>query len=394
MKTTFTDLTDLDYLIVDADGHVNEPPDLWRDRVPQSLRDRAPRLLETADGDVWSFEDGKRVRPLGLNAVAGLSVVQFRERGLRYADIRPGSFEQKARLSDMDADGIWAQVLYPSVALEGARLYGNGRELQLACVRAYNDWLAEFCAGAEQRLIGQAIVPTTGVDDAIAEVKRAIGLGHRGAVLSAYPNGTASPGPDDDRFWGLAEEAGLPLAVHVGSFGPDEPLGAYPSFGDRAFLAVAAAAKSGVGAMRACCSLLFSGALERFPGTKLVLTEANIGWIPNLLEHTDEMFFRYRWFNGAAMQMHELPSELFHRNVWATFIVDSVGLELRYRMNHSHLMWSTDYPHTPCEWPNSRITALHQFRGLPLEEVRGFLHGNAVELYRLQVPDKEPGRGV
>jgi hypothetical protein len=144
--------------------------------------------------------------------------------------------------------------------------------------------------------------------------------------------------------------------------------------------------------MQACCSLLFSGVLERFPGTKLVLAESNIGWIPNLLEHADDMFFHYRWFNGAAMQMHELPSELFHRNVWATFIIDSVGLELRYRMNHGHLMWSTDYPHTPCDWPNSRVTVLNQFRGLPLDEVRGFIHGNACELYGLQVPDKRPAR--
>jgi predicted TIM-barrel fold metal-dependent hydrolase len=145
--------------------------------------------------------------------------------------------------------------------------------------------------------------------------------------------------------------------------------------------------------MQVCCSFLFSGVFERFPRTKLVLTEANIGWIPGMLEQTDEMFFHYRWFPGAAQKMHELPSELFHRNVWATFIVDSVGLELRYHMKCSHVMRSTDYPHTPCDWPNSRLSVLHQFRGLPLEEVRGFVRGNAKQLYGLDIPESDPRGG-
>jgi predicted TIM-barrel fold metal-dependent hydrolase len=390
MKTSLTDLNDFNYLLIDADGHVNEPPELWQEGVAVSLRERAPKLLETAHGDVWAFEGGARMRPLGLNAVAGLSVVQFRDQGLRYTDIRPGSFDQKSRLHDMDADGIWAQVLYPSVVLEGARLFGDDRQLQLACVRAYNEWLAEFCHGAEHRLIGQAIMPTTGVDDAIAEMRRGIELGHRGAILSAYPNGTASPDVDDERFWAFAEEASLPVAVHVGSFSRAGPPSTYPSFQERSFLAVAAAAKSGLGVMKVCCSLLFSGVFQRFRRTKLVLTEANIGWIPTLLEQTDNMFFRYRWIT-AAEHMQELPSQLFHRNVWVTFIIDTVGLDLRYRMNQNHLMWSTDYPHTPCDWPNSRLTALRQFRGLPLDEVRGFVHGNARELYGLDIPDEQPG---
>src|SRR5207247_5970066 len=83
-------------------------------------------------------DDGKRLRPLGLTATAGLSYLQFRAEGYRYEDIRPGSFDPKARLEDLDADGIWAQVLYPSVTLAGARTYADDRELQLACVRAYN----------------------------------------------------------------------------------------------------------------------------------------------------------------------------------------------------------------------------------------------------------------
>ena len=97
------------------------------------------------------------------------------------------------------------------------------------------------------------------------------------------------------------------------------------------------------------------------------------------------MFLRYRWFTGATEKMRAMPSELFHRNLWATFRVDTVGMELRYRMNGRHLLWSTDYPHTGCDWPNSRVTIERVFRGLPLDEVNAFVHGNARELYDIDV---------
>jgi predicted TIM-barrel fold metal-dependent hydrolase len=390
MKTHFTDLFDLDVPIVDADAHVNEPPELWQTRVPPRWRDRAPKVLHTDEGDFWSFEDGKRSRALGLTATAGLSYPQFRPEGLRYSEIRPGSFEPKARLGDLDADGIWAQVLYPSVTLSGARLYADERELQLACVRAYNEWLSEFCAGGDGRLIGQAIVPTTGVEDAIAEVHAALALGHRGVVISAFPNGTLEAKPEDAPFWALVEEIGLPVAVHIGSFVPARPGMKWPDTHELSFLGITGSAKAGAQALPVACSLIFSGIFEQFPRLKVVLVESNIGWIPTLLEQLDDMFLRYRWFTGATEKMHAMPSELFHRNLWATFMIDTVGMELRYRMNTRHLLWSTDYPHTGCDWPNSRVTIERVFRGLPLDEVRTFVHTNAVDLYGLDLPGNCP----
>ena len=130
MSELFTEVASIDYPIIDSDAHVNEPPNLWQERVPSRLRDRAPKLMHTADGDVWSFDDGKKLRPLGLTATAGLSYLQFRPSGMKYDTIRPGSFDTAARLFDLDADGIYAQVLYPSVTLAGARTYSEDRVLQ------------------------------------------------------------------------------------------------------------------------------------------------------------------------------------------------------------------------------------------------------------------------
>src|SRR5262249_62048408 len=99
MSDVFGGAASIDYPIIDADAHVNEPPDTWQSRVPARLRNRAPKVLRTETGDVWSFDDGKRLRPLGLTATAGLSYPQFKAEGFRYEDIRPGSYDTKARLA-------------------------------------------------------------------------------------------------------------------------------------------------------------------------------------------------------------------------------------------------------------------------------------------------------
>ena len=83
-----------------------------------------------------------------------------------------------------------------------------------------------------------------------------------------------------------------------------------------------------------------------------------------------------------------MPSETFHRNFYSTFLKDKVGLDLRHHLNIDHIMWSTDYPHSVTDWPNSRINIERFFRGLPADEVKKMLHTNAKNLYRLDhIPD-------
>ena len=151
----FYDFASIDYPILDADAHVNEPPELWQSRVPEKWKARAPRVEHTEHGDMWNFDDGARIRPVGLTATAGKSYLDFAPAGGRYETMRPGSFDTAARLQDMDIDGIHTQVLYPSVTLSGAAMYASEPELQKVCVRAYNEWLAEFCEGSDGRLVAR-----------------------------------------------------------------------------------------------------------------------------------------------------------------------------------------------------------------------------------------------
>jgi predicted TIM-barrel fold metal-dependent hydrolase len=394
MSDRFCDAAAIDYPIVDADSHVNEPPDLWTARLPARLRDRAPHVEHTENGDVWVFDQGKEKWPIGLTAVAGLSYFDYKPIGITYESMRPGSFDTAARLADMDADGIFAQVLYPSVTLKGARIYSADRELQTACVRAYNEWLLEFCGGSGGRLVGQAILPTSGLDDGLAELEWAMKHGHKGVVISAFPNGSLDPKPEDDRFWAVAQESGTPVAVHIGSFVRGGLTGRKGGgWSSLAFVGLAALTKAGGQTLPVVCDILFSGIFQRFPRLKIVLVEANIGWIPTLLEQSDDMFRRYRWYTGAVNEQKEMPSDIFFRNFWATFMVDTVGMDLRHRMNVSHLMWSSDYPHSGTDWPNSRLSIERVFRGVETDLVKKMLHTNCVELYGLDsVPERLPGR--
>jgi predicted TIM-barrel fold metal-dependent hydrolase len=288
----------------------------------------------------------------------------------------------------MDIDGITAQVLYPSVTLAGAALYADERELQLACVRAYNEWLLEFCAPSRGRLVPQAIIPTTGIADSVAELEWAIKNGHKGALIATFPNGSYETNADDDRFWAIAQDAEFPLGIHIGSFNES---GLQPSMTQTTlgFLAGAGGSKSGADSIPATTKVLFSLACEKFPRLRFVIVEGNIGWIPTVMEQVDDMFLRYRWYTRATEMMTTMPSRLFHRNFWATFMIDTIGIELRHHMNIDHLMWSTDYPHTGTDWPNNRSTIARLFRGVPAVEVKKMLHDNCKALYHLDsIPDR------
>ena len=309
----FSDVAGIDYPILDADAHVNEPPNLWQDAVPGKWKDRAPRLVTTDQGQIWHFDGGREKWPVGLTATAGQSIFDFGPMAQTYETMRPGSFDTQARLADLDADGIYAQVLYPSVTLKGAKVYSEERELQLACVRAYNEWIASFCEGTGGRLIPQALIPTTGTDDSLAELDYAMKGSHKGVVISSFPNGSLYPKDVDDPFWARAEEADFPVAVHIGSFVRSAP--PRTASGDDtvwapslAFVSRAVWTKAGGQTLDVACDLLFSGIFQRFPRLKIVLVEANIGWIPTLLEQSDDMFRRYRWWTGAHQEMPEMPS--------------------------------------------------------------------------------------
>jgi predicted TIM-barrel fold metal-dependent hydrolase len=367
-----------EYRVIDADSHVNEPADVWQARVPAALRDRAPRMVELDGAKVgWSFDGGARVHRV-TSACAGIDETAYTADGVRWEEIRPGSYDPKARLEDMELDMIQAQVLYPSLAPQ-PQSFGSDPELQTACVRAYNDWIHEFEEYAPDRLVAIPMAPATGVDDMLAEWRRVAARGGRGFVISGYPNGGPVPTTDDDRFWSEVADWDHAVHIHFG-FTSGVSLSAPDGVG---YLSSAALIDMGVGMLRPLTDLVYSGLFERFPSLRIVAVEAGIGWIPHFLHHLDDNFLRRRF--RAGVRLGRMPSEYFRDHVWATFIEDPHGVRNRHEIGVDRIMWSTDYPHTNSNWPNSQRIAAYELRDVPADERRMILRDNAAGLYGLTV---------
>src|SRR4051794_2499288 len=144
----------LDWLI-SVDDHILEPPHLWVDRVPAKDRDRAPRLVRDGDAEYWTY-DGKKMPSSGLSAVAGKSKEEFSPEPVTYDEMRPGCYDPKARIEDMDRAGILASLCFPTLPRFCGQLFmeASDREFGFVCLQAYNDWLfEEWCAAAPGRFI-------------------------------------------------------------------------------------------------------------------------------------------------------------------------------------------------------------------------------------------------
>ena len=374
--------------IVDADTHVNEAPDLWEKRMPSRYRERAPRVVDLPRGQAWLC-DGMPIPITTLINVAGQSPVGWQPIAPDgYRSMRPGGWDPAARLADMDIDMIGIHVLFPSYALIMVRAQAGGgeidREFHLALVRAYNDWMSEISSAAPERLWGLAILPITGVDDAIAEAKRARDLaGIRGVVPLTWPNGGGDPKPDDERFWSAIEEMELPVNLHIGfgeAGGADPDLPKNPDIMARLqSMPVINRERTASSMMPVLSEFILGGILERHPKLRLALVETGIGWIPFWCEQTDDNFLRHRFWTKCNLPM--LPSDYWRRQCFATFQVDSYGLRNRDMVGVETILWSSDYPHSGADWPSSRRTIAEQMRGIPEAEQALILGGNARRLY-------------
>ena len=151
----------LDWLI-SVDDHILEPPNLWVDRVASKDRDRAPHMeVDDSGMDVWVY-DGKRMPSSGLSAVVGKSKEEFSPEPLNYSEMRPGCYDAKARLEDMDRSGVLASLCFPTLPRFCGQLFmeASDREFGFQCLQIYNDWLVEdWCGVAPGRYIPLMLIP-------------------------------------------------------------------------------------------------------------------------------------------------------------------------------------------------------------------------------------------
>jgi predicted TIM-barrel fold metal-dependent hydrolase len=379
--------------VIDADAHLTEPADVWTARVPSRFRDRAPRLVRGDDGvDVWHIGDGTSLVPVGHTATAGWPE-PFPAAPRNMDEVPPAAYDAGARLDYLDSIGAWAQVLYPNVGGFGNQtfLQLDDPDLKLACVRAYNDFLLEWCSADLRRLVPIMATPFWDVDATVAEVERGAAAGHRGVLFTGEPQHFELPYLGDrhwDPLWALAQDAGLPVSFHIGSadFTSGFARGRVRAHGVGATYATVAVTlflENGAQIV----DLLLSGVLPRFPQLRFVSVESGIGFLPFVLEAADYAFEAGKvWQERPYFEMR--PSEYFERQVYGCYffeerapahVVDVIGPD--------NLLFETDYPHPICLFGNVREKIEAGLAGQPPEVRRKLLWENSARLYRVHEPD-------
>jgi len=365
-----------DMILISVDDHVIEPPDMFDKHLPAKYRDRAPKVSPVGSGeDSWVFE-GKTIPNFGLNAVVGRPPEEYGFEPAAYSQIRKGTYDVKARIDDMNADGVLASICFPTIPFfAGNRFWAaQDKEAALAVISAYNDWhIHEWCASAPGRFIPLCILPLWDVNASVEELKRVAAKGVRTLTFPDNPAVVGLPSIHTDYWdplWKVACDHKIVISCHIGS-GAQAPHASMESPID-AWIVTMPMAING-----AAADWLFSPVFKKFPELKISLAEGGIGWIPYLLERADFVYKHHRaWTNADFGNM--LPSELFKRNFMTCFIDDSFGLRSTDFLNMDLVAWECDYPHSDCVWPYSPETVWNGVKHLPKELIDKVTHLNVM----------------
>jgi predicted TIM-barrel fold metal-dependent hydrolase len=376
---------DLKYGLISVDDHVLEHPYVWEERLSKTRwGDRIPHV-EQSDGVERWVVDG-RPMPLTGRGSVGAILADRAASPTHWTEVPSPAYAPSARLSAMDADRVDISVLYPTVAGMAGETFGQVQdpELELACVQAYNDWLLEEWASASPRFVPQCLVPLAPVEATVAEIRRAVGKGHRGVVFPAMPMLLRDlPHINEatyDPVWSVCEELQVPVCFHSGSSSRLEfPL--YPGQSP-AIQAALSVVNRPLAAISVFSNVLYSHILVRHPNLKVVFAESSLGWGAYELELADHEFERQRLHQEPG---EIRPSELFRRQCYLTGCFDRAGIDLRRYIGLDNILWETNFPQASSTWPLSWDAIESSFQDVPDAERSRLLVGNAELVYGLSI---------
>ena len=390
--------------IVSVDDHVVEPAHVWERWLPAKYRDKAPRIERRGIGtmrhvgggtyeqtfdpdgpqaDCWVYEDLVYIHKRHVAAV-GFDRDDMTMSPMTYDEMRPGCYEPKARVDDMELNWVEASLSFPSFPRFCGQTFleAKDRELAEACVYAYNDWMVdEWCGDSGGRLIPLPIIPLWDAGLAAAEVRRNADRGAHAVCFSEIPAVLGLPSihtGDWDPFFAACAQTRTVVCMHIGSSSK------MPATSADAPVAVAATLSFG-NAMSSLTDFLFSGVLVRFPDLKLAYSEGQIGWIPYILERADDVWLEHRAWGGVRDIVPEPPSTYYYRQVFGCFFRDRHGIESLQRVGVDNTTFETDYPHTDSTWPHTKKVAQELMAGLPDDVVYKLVRGNAIRMLELDL---------
>jgi predicted TIM-barrel fold metal-dependent hydrolase len=370
------------YQIISGDGHLETPPDFVK-FVPEKFKDRAPRLITLPDGggDAWLMEGmpltyaSQNLKGRGVVKFAGQSY--FNEDGSR----AEGTGDGAQRLREQDEDGIDAEILFAPVFASRFLEKIPERDVYMAMVQAYNTWLIDdYSAPAPDRLIVNALMPMSGIDDAIAELERAHAAGFKTVQMVQYPNGGSGPKPEDDRFWEKSLELGMALSPHFSFGGPINIGGARHDTSQ--WPAEAGMTQHAQG--RPCdtmAQLIVHGVFERIPELRFYFAEINAAIFPASLYYMDRDYLEYNdWFQ---LELPQMPSEYMRKHARYGMVREPLAIRMGEEMPDDMpldlFMWGSDFPHSVGTFPHSKEYIEEAFADLDADLRYTLLVGNAAD---------------
>jgi predicted TIM-barrel fold metal-dependent hydrolase len=389
---------------ISVDDHLIEPARLWQERVPEKLRDRAPRIVRDGDHEFWTYED-RQIVTTGLNAVAGKKREEFSPEPITYEDMRLGCYDPAARVADMNQGFVLSSILFPSFPRYCGQVFHEAKDKDLAlhCVRAWNDFILEELAGDfPGRFIPMMILPLWDPAEGAREIERTAALGAKSIAFSENPTKLGLPSIHTD-FWdpvfSACNDTGFVVSMHVGS--SSNLIRTSDDMPTLAFMAYSAAANQ-AGTL---LDWLFSGQFVKHPNLKIALSEGSIGWMPYFLERAEQVVDKQRFWasrfdidmnaahdrgeskGAASFDLDTDIRRLFKDHVYGTFIEDQAGVRLLDVIGEDNVMLECDYPHSDSTWPETTSLARKWLGHLPEDVQHKITIGNASRVYDFQPAD-------
>jgi predicted TIM-barrel fold metal-dependent hydrolase len=356
-----------------GDSHFLEPAELWHEILPKEVADRMPRTEMIGENEERVTVDGKSFTRI-------LSKVMTRKgaNGETIAEMShrpPGSRDVRLRLQDLDEEGIWAEVMYQSIGLWCSLI--EDPKLIAAAAHAENEWLvSEIVSLAPDRLVPAALMPLVNVDDAVKECEHAASIGLK---IISLPTGSP-PGTEDynhpswEPLWATAEETGMVVGFHIGTDGGDQAARFRGQGG-----AILNYVETTYGGQYAAMKMVVSGALERHPALRVLISEGGASWVPFIGDRMNEAYRQHAMF--VRPQLAKLPKEYLYEQVYASFQHDETAPAANWAMGYKNAMWGSDYPHLEGTYGHTQKTLHELFDGVEPEVRQRITRGAFEELF-------------
>lgn len=374
--------------VIDADGHVLEPRDLWAKNLPARYRDQAIGIKwneETQLEDEWA--GGVNIMP-GLGTTNGWArlprSVRDDPRGLRWEDLTAAGRNAKDRVMELNREGIDAAVLYPSLGLVLGGLTDPGHAV--AACRIYNDWLAEYVAVAPERLVGIGAIPMQDPTAAVQEAQRAVSeLGFHGLFVRPNPVNDLWPHHSVyDPLWGAVADLGVPVGLHPAGF-PDT-FGAAQLYGAqwKGITPMGKVINFMIDTVTCFTMMMSAGIFDRNPTLKVIVLESGVGWVQWWAEKMDH------WYKArlAGPSLELLPSEYVERQVWFSGDPDESSFESVSKViPPNRLLWASDFPHLDILWDEPSVTEelYERLASMESQVSQQILGLNAQDVYNVSI---------